>query len=378
MRCVYLTNNTSLIGFTLTAGATLIYNGLGQDYGRVQSGGGVYCESGSSVSNCIVTNNCAYIGGGGASGGTLLNCALIGNQAVHGTGGGVTSATLNSCILSGNSALEGGGSAYGTANNCLLFGNSAVYEGGGADFGTLNNCTLVENLALESGGGASGAILNNCILYNNSAPSGTNYALGFGGGSLQYCCTTPLADGPGNFTNAPIFINEASGNFRLQTNSPCMNVGNNSLAPGPVDLDGRPRIAQGTVDTGAYEFQGAGMGEFTAWLRQFGLASDGSADSSDPDHDGMNNWQEWRSGTDPLDFASALRMSAPVVNSSGVLLKWQSISGVTYYLMRSTTLSPQPLFLDLQSNLVGNAGETTFVDTNPPTSSLTLYRVGVQ
>jgi len=50
--------------------------------------------------------------------------------------------------------------------------------------------------------------------------------------------------------------------LRLQSNSPCINVGNNAYVVGSTDLDGRPRIVGGMVDMGAYEFQGPRMGEF--------------------------------------------------------------------------------------------------------------------
>jgi hypothetical protein len=367
MRCIYLTNNASLIGFTLTGGATLAYSGL--------SGGGVYCEYGASVSNCVMTGNCAYTGGGGASGGTLFSCVLIGNCSQY--GGGAFLATLNNCIVSGNSSSYGGGTASSTANNCLVTSNSAAQVGGGMWYGTLNNCTVVNNLALVSGGGANvanDATLNNSIIYNNSAPVGTNYA----GGILQYCCTTPLAAGPGNFTNAPIFIDEASGNFRLQTNSPCINAGNNLLAVGSVDLDGRPRIVGRTIDIGAYEFQGPGIGEFIAWLRQFGLPPDGSADGLDPDGDGMNNWQEWIAGTVPTNAASVLKMLSPSKNTSGLQLTWQSVTAKTYFLQRSTNLAVQPAFLTIQSNLFGQTNTTAFTDSGATNQTPYFYRVGVQ
>jgi hypothetical protein len=107
----------------------------------------------------------------------------------------------------------------------------------------------------------------------------------------------PLAAGAGNFTNLPAFVDPAMGNFRLSSNSPCIDAGKNSYAIGTVDLDGRPRIVDGTVDVGAYEFQPSVSGQFIGWLQRYGLPTDGSADFSDSDGEGMNNWGEWRCDT---------------------------------------------------------------------------------
>jgi hypothetical protein len=111
----------------------------------------------------------------------------------------------------------------------------------------------------------------------------------------------------------------------------------------------------GTVDIGAYEFQPGVDGNFIAWLLGHGLFTDGSADYVDSDGDGMNNWQEWRTGTDPTSASSVLKMLVPSVtnNSLGITINWQSVSGVNYFLERSTNLGVQPAFSLLQSNLVG-------------------------
>jgi parallel beta-helix repeat protein len=217
------------------------------------SGGGAYL---ATLNNCVLTGNSAEIHGGGAAGDwnnycTLNNCVLTGNSA-RSYGGGAFAGTLNNCALAGNSAeIYGGGACYGTLNNCTLAGNSAA-AGGGAFWGSLNNCTITGNSA-SSGGGAYGGSLNNCIVYYNRAiSSGPNYRES----TLNYCCTSPLPDGPGNLTNAPLLVDTNGwSDLRLQATSSCVGTGNNAYAPGSTDLAGNPRIVGRIVDMGAYESQ---------------------------------------------------------------------------------------------------------------------------
>lgn len=234
VRCVWLTDGASLVGFTLANGTAP----SSADTEPKRCGGGVWCASTAAVvSNCILTGNYASAYGGGAYYGTLNNCRFEGNTAGY-DGGGSAFSTLNNCVMTGNSGGLGGG-AYGAPS----YGGPSV----------LNNCTVVGNDARSgSGGGAYGCTLRNCIVYFNTGNFGSqsaNYQ-----GSLTYCCTTPLPfTGTGNFTNAPLFV---EGAFRLQIDSPCINVGNNSHVVGIADVNGDPRIVADTVDIGACEYQG--------------------------------------------------------------------------------------------------------------------------
>ena len=81
VRCVYLTNGCTLIGFTLRNGATVTNSMLLQD----MRGAGVLCESVTAVvSNCILTANAAADSGGAVCSGTLCNCRIQGNSSSWG------------------------------------------------------------------------------------------------------------------------------------------------------------------------------------------------------------------------------------------------------------------------------------------------------
>jgi hypothetical protein len=369
------------------------------------AGGGA---AASTLSNCALTGNSATNYGGGASGCTLDGCVLTSNRVLGrwvwvqppwhpgywryylGEGGGAFSSTLYNCTLSGNSSADYGGGAYSsTLCNCLLSGNTASGgsrtmgqqhvdvpgEGGGAYGGTLYNCTLTGNSATNYGGGAFSSTLYNCIAYFNSATNGANCDTN---SILNYCCTTPGPGGIGNITNEPLFLDLAAGNLRLQSNSPCINAGLNACVTNSTDLDGNPRIVSGTVDIGAYEYQGSGSAISYAWLQQYGLPTDGSADFLDPDGDGMNNWQEWRCLTDPKNGLSVLQMLAPTNGVSGVLVQWQSVTNRSYWLERATDLGAQPAFQTLATDIAGQTPTTSYTDTNAFGGGPYFYRVGVQ
>jgi len=228
------------------------------------------------------------------------------------------------------------------------------------------------------GGGTYEGSLHNCIVWFNTAPRGPNYYYPeeLYWAVASYTCTIPMAtNGVRNITNTPLFVDYANGNLRLQSNSPCINAGNNAYVVGAIDLDGNPRIVSGTVDIGAYEFQGSGSVISYAWLQQYGLPTDGSADYADPDHDGQNTWQEWRCQTDPTNALSALRLLSAAPAGTNVTVTWQSVAGVSYFLEWSTNLASP--FTPLATSIPGQPGTTTYTDTNAASVAPMFYRVGV-
>jgi hypothetical protein len=220
--------------------------------------------------------------GGGINGGidnrgtmTVTGSSIHGNSASFNGGGILNSGnlTLTHSTVSGNTATGDGGGIENLHGGTLTLIDSAVtgnvsHGNGGAvnNQGTLTvtNCTFSGNRA-ASGGGAlfnindASATLANSILWGDSGSTGeiANNAVDGSAVHAQYSDVQGGWPGTGNLNLAdPGFV--SSSNFQLQSTSPCINTGQNSLVVNdPTDLAGLPRIASGIVDMGAYEYQGA-------------------------------------------------------------------------------------------------------------------------
>jgi hypothetical protein len=256
--------------------------------------------------------------------------------------------------------------------------------GGGVYGNATTNSTIVRNSAGTAGGvyvtGGPSTLPTfvNSIIYFNSATNGPNWAAPFNSGFyIAFSCTTPLPS-VYDITNDPGLIDLDGGNFHLQPNSPCINSGQNAYITNLLDLDSAPRIAGGTVDLGAYEYQTPSSTLSYAWLQQHGLPTDGSDDYTDPDGDGMNNWQEWIAGTDPTDANSLLRISSLKTTATNCTISWQAVTNRRYNLQRSTNLVAGVGFLSLQTNLfVFNTNVLNVTDPTGTNKEPVFYRVQV-
>ena len=178
-------------------------------------------------------------------------------------------------------------------SNCIISGNKVQDGDGGGIFDTsdeftnliINNCTIYANIAGRFGGGIYGtygtqhySCMNNIIVWDNEALYGQGMYLDRAGGDgkippVTYSNIQGSWPGVGNIDTDPCFVQPGiwdtngtpedvnddillQGDYHLLPASPCIDAGDPCYVPAPneTDLDGSPRIANGRIDMGAYEF----------------------------------------------------------------------------------------------------------------------------
>ncbi len=316
------------------------------------------------------------------------DCVVEGLTVTNGhsdkNGGGIyclyTTSVTKDCIISGNSAFSIGGGVYsGTAYNCTISGNSVENKyggGGGMVFTTAYNCTITGNSGTNGSGMSSGAAYN-CVVWYNESPNGNDLYKS----DAYYSCSPDVTHGSnGNITNAPLFVDAANGDYRLAAGSPCIDVGSNDSVVGSLDMAGMPRIAGGVVDMGAYEYQGAGIGDQDSdglpddWEQACFSSLDATADGN-VDGDAFCNLEEYIAGTDPTDAASCLAIINCCLDD-GFTVEWgPSVTGRLYRVVWSDSLTNSTPIV-LQDNIV--YPQSSYTDMEHNSEDTGFYRVEVQ
>jgi parallel beta-helix repeat protein len=258
-----------------------VIDGGGAYFGRY--GGGIYCIDSSSptISDCIISGNtCDWYGGAvfceHYSSPTITNCVISNNSAGK-VGGGIycrynSSPTITSCTISDNVSSASAGGIYCADNsnlkitNCVIVGNKATGYKGGAIYcqnsssPMITNCTISGNSALDTGGGIycnqySAPTILNTILWGN-APEEIDVGPYGSSAIVTYSDMKRGWEGTGNIDSDPLFM--GGDDYHLSVGSPCIDSGDTYVPELPeTDRDGQPRVTDGAVDMGAYEYAGA-------------------------------------------------------------------------------------------------------------------------
>jgi hypothetical protein len=230
------------------------------------NGGGAYCYSfGRTIlSNNTFTGNSASTYGGGA----YCNGAITAsennfqrNTSGSGDGGGlyVTGPTVNllnnlvAMNAATNTSSQGGGIWVNATSNLFMInntvtGNTSSGSGGGLACvvtGTEEKLNVYNNIiwgntASVNGGDVflSGAAQTEVFVFNDADSM-----------SGQWDTTQ------NNIDLAPQFFDQVNGDYHTQSTSSCIAAGTTNAPSLPAtDLDGNPRIINGAVDMGCYEF----------------------------------------------------------------------------------------------------------------------------
>ena len=240
-------------GMLILANCTIVGNGS-----KTDDGGGIYNSSGTlTLTHCMITENTAENDGGGIYNSSgrlrLIDCAITENTSVD-DGGGIYNGgtlTLTNCAVTDNTSVDDGGGIYNydgtqTLTNCTVAGNDSGYWGGGiCSYSSSSETNLYNTIVAQNTASVYGNDIYSGSLYAyNTLSSFTNWT------DSSYC---EVYD-----SSRPLFADAAAGgDYTLAPGSQAVGVGNNTYITGyETDLNGNTRIVNGTVDLGAYEYQG--------------------------------------------------------------------------------------------------------------------------
>jgi serralysin len=100
------------------------------------------------------------------------------------------------------------------------------------------------NQAISVGGGSSNTTFVNNLTFNGTVGQSSVF--------IESGSSISAAAANNKFGVNPLFVNAASGDFRVQSSSPAVNAGTSDYGVGSFDLSGAPRV-NGIIDIGAYE-----------------------------------------------------------------------------------------------------------------------------
>ncbi|HBA85199.1 MAG TPA: hypothetical protein DCZ95_14010 [Verrucomicrobia bacterium] len=284
------------------------------------SGGGVFCDGGGIVRNCLILSNHANSGGG-----VLLDHGLV-----------------ESCTIADNSATEGGGVLS-----------------------------------------VSGGEVINSIVWNNQAPSGSNWWESGSSAVWSYNCMAPGNPGMNNLAADPQFepgtyrLEASSPCIDAGLNQGWMTEAKDlddraRVVNGQVDLGAYEYIFSTS------DYDGDGLSNEQE-VNQYGT----DAYRRDTDADGMSDSIEITAGCNPSDensFFGLVSQSNAVdhaVSENGFVLSWYSAHSKTYQLSRADNLA-NGFTAVIAQGIPATPPLNVYTDTTAQAEAQYFYRVSVE
>lgn len=392
-------------------------NGLGGGiYNHGYNPGG-FCDP--TIRNCIMENNRASWGAGvfnnainqGSSFPTFINCVFSNNHAYIEAGGMDTYAvggnggpTIINSIFYGNTANTNVGAMYcwggGTGGNChtvlinTAFINNHAQNGYGGGFIADSQDNLV-GTGMGTTSGSASVTMENCLVWGNTA-TGVGQQFYIRGTNSQVISHNSLIDVSASSQPIPHLLDISSSNnlnadpqlidiqngrgidacwltsddgLQLSGVSLCLDAGNNVYNNTDFDILMNPRINNGTIDIGPYEYTPTALPielvYFTAQATNQNQVKLDWQTASEVN----NHYFSVERSTDGITWTEVIKMSG-AGNSSDFLgysaMDLDPYEGLSYYRLKQTDFNGNYAYYGIKSvNIKNEAYSSIVIYPNP-------------
>ncbi|MBO5751489.1 MAG: hypothetical protein J6R80_03700 [Kiritimatiellae bacterium] len=251
LRCVYMNKGSRLRGFTLTggrAGGLSSYAGLDKHYAGLNAK-----DNTCTVEHCIISNNVAY-GYSGACVATFAHCKFLSNRNI----GDVACVAQHygrayNCLYDGN--IGGRATMYvDKMLNCTIGPNNASTTGSAVDplWGVNSKDYFYVNLLVRAKATGNIGAIYNCILSADRTPEDKRSSSHYQTNSVWVTdAEMAMAADHVSPTAESTVIHNAGDAAKFEE---MLNLYFPNVEDRYVDLAGNPRISNGGIDAGCFEF----------------------------------------------------------------------------------------------------------------------------